>query len=83
MSGLDVLKHIQQRKHVSLGSNQLSDLRGRHTCTALVQLSPAARVIMLSGNDPSDDERNIFLQAGAAAFWVKPVSARQIESLTK
>ena len=61
MSGLDVLKHIQQRKN----------------------LSPAARVIMLSGNDPSDNDRNTFLEAGAADFWVKPVSARQIESLTK
>eukprot|EP00320_Phaeocystis_rex_P022288 CAMPEP_0119098088 /NCGR_PEP_ID=MMETSP1178-20130426/184406_1 /TAXON_ID=33656 /ORGANISM="unid sp, Strain CCMP2000" /LENGTH=124 /DNA_ID=CAMNT_0007082059 /DNA_START=67 /DNA_END=438 /DNA_ORIENTATION=+ len=32
-------------------------------------LSPSARVIMLSGNDPSDDDRNMFLQAGAAAYW--------------
>ena len=56
--------------------------RGHHSrALALVQLSPAARVIMLSGNDPSDDDRNTFLQAGAADFWVKPVSARQIESL--
>ena len=51
------------------------------TCAALVQLSPAARVIMLSGNDPSEDDRNLFLQAGAAAFWVKPVTAHQIQSL--
>jgi hypothetical protein len=36
---------------------------------------------MLSGNDPSDDDRNTFLQAGAADFWVKPVTARQIEWL--
>jgi len=54
-----------------------------HVRFALVQLSPAARVIMLSGNDPSDNDRNTFLEAGAADFWVKPVSARQIESLTK
>ena len=37
---------------------------------------------MVSGNDPSEDDRNAFFQAGAEDFWVKPVSAQQIESLT-
>ena len=39
-------------------------------------------MIMVSGNDPSEDDRKTFLQSGAEDFWVKPVSARQIELLT-
>lgn len=40
-------------------------------------------MIMVSGNDPSEDDRKTFFQAGAEDFWVKPLSARQIELLTK
>ena len=81
MSGFEVLKHIHGEKTCAATVEPASFAPPSLTCAALVQLSPAARVIMLSGNDPSEDDRNLFLQAGAAAFWVKPVTAHQIQSL--
>lgn len=46
-------------------------------------LSPAVRVIMVSGNEPSDAERDAFQQAGADGFWVKPITTRQLATLTR
>ena len=61
MSGLDVLKHIRERRAA-----------GTDRCT----------VIIVSGNEPTPEERDAFLQTGADKYWVKPITAKQIQTLS-